>query len=345
MSNKKIFKIKNHNIKVDIKKNLLNFLNPTSKGTNYWDSPPERFVNKFEIARIILQVHQFFDIAKNFNINLKNKSLLDVGTGNGMVPNLILNFSNLKSGEGTDPFYDGEHITSWQKHDRDKLFKIIKSKFIKNYKLNLKIEKYKKDLVQEDYAFFPQDIKLSKYNNKKLSYYKYGAHSLNKLKKKYDIIYCKAIEHINDSDLLAKNFESVSKRGTIVYFKHRSFFSYLGPHRYASTGIPWGHLILNENEIKKYVKIFHKNRSKQFLDFFYKGLSYPRFTVGDLIKSFVKKNFTVLGIKSEAPRHHEKTIKKVKEMPFLWSLAKKNHPNVSEDEILSGIYHIILKKL
>ena len=96
MSNKKILKLKTIILK-DIKKNLLNFLNPTSKGTNYWDPPPERFVNKFEIARIILQVHQFFDIAKNFNINLKNKSLLDVGTGNGMVPNLILNFSNLKS--------------------------------------------------------------------------------------------------------------------------------------------------------------------------------------------------------------------------------------------------------
>ena len=45
--NKKKFKIKNYKIKVDIKKNLTDFLNPTSKGTRYWDSPPERFVNKF----------------------------------------------------------------------------------------------------------------------------------------------------------------------------------------------------------------------------------------------------------------------------------------------------------
>ena len=34
---KKVFKLKNKKLKVDIRKNLLNFLNPTSPGTKYYD--------------------------------------------------------------------------------------------------------------------------------------------------------------------------------------------------------------------------------------------------------------------------------------------------------------------
>ena len=96
--------------------------------------------------------------------------------------------------------------------------------------------------------------------------------------------------------------------------------------------------------MEKYAKTFHSNRYKQFLDFYYNGLSYPRFTIGNLLKSFVKRNFTVLGIKSEAPRYHEQSVKMLKKVPFLWSSAKKNFPDLSEEEILSGIYHIVLKK-
>ena len=92
----KTFKINNKNFKVEIKKNLLSFLSPTSPGTNYYDSPPERAVNKFEKGRIVLQVNQFLDLMSSVGIELKNKSLLDVGTGNGLVPRLILNYTKLR---------------------------------------------------------------------------------------------------------------------------------------------------------------------------------------------------------------------------------------------------------
>ena len=181
---KKTIKINNKNFKVNIKENLLKFLTATSPGTKYFDSPPEREVNKFEKGRILLQVNQFLYLMNCISYNLKSKSLLDVGTGNGLVPKLILNFTNLRKCDGTDPFYDGEHTTSWQKHDRDKLFLTL-SKVLKDQGKEFNISKFFNNLAQENFSMRPGIIKLIKNKKtKKIKFYTFGAEDLYKLKKK-----------------------------------------------------------------------------------------------------------------------------------------------------------------
>ena len=101
------------------------------------------------------------------------------------------------------------------------------------------------------------------------------------------------LDDILQLNKIFQNLSLVTKEGSIVYFKHRSFFSYLGPHRYSSTAIPWGHVLLNDGEMKRYVKIFHKGREKQFLKFFYSGLAYPRFTVNEMIEIAQNNGFGV----------------------------------------------------
>ena len=76
-----------------------------------------------------------------------------------------------------------------------------------------------------------------------------------------------------------KIFSKITKKNSLIIFKHRSFFSYLGPHRYSSSGIPWGHVLLNDKDYVRYINQFHKERSKEMTNFFFKGLSYPRYTV------------------------------------------------------------------
>ena len=122
----------------------------------------------------------------------------------------------------------------------------------------MSFEKYKKFLNQESFSFIPPEIKINK-NKKKKEFrkIKIGAHELATLNEKFDIIYCKAIEHIHNWEKTFKNIDKVSKKDSIVYFKHRSFFSYLGAHRYASIGIPWGHVLLKDNEYKRFAKTFH----------------------------------------------------------------------------------------
>ena len=342
---KKTIKINNKNFKVDIKENLLKFLTPTSPGTKYFDSPPEREVNKFEKGRILLQVNQFLYLMNCIGYNLKSKSLLDVGTGNGLVPKLILNFTNLRKCDGTDPFYDGEHTTSWQKHDRDKLFLTL-SKFLKDQGKEFDISKYLNSLAQEDFSMRPGKIKLIRNKKtKKMKFYTFGAAELYKLKKKYDIIYCKAIEHISNLSKIVKNINSVTKKGSLVYFKHRSFFSYLGPHRYSSTGIPWGHVLMSNAEYKKYVSKFHNNRKKKMLNFYFSELSYPRFTVNDIIKEFINNGYQMVLKINENGRFNVERSKKSKILLDNWKIIEKRYPSLGLEELMSGIYHIIFKKI
>jgi len=343
---KKFFK-KNNNIKLPVneKKFLLEFLTPTSKGTKYYDSPPPSEVKNRQIGRMLLQVHQLLSIFKSLNININNKSFLDLGTGNGMIPRILLETSTVKEALGADPYLDGEHTTSWQKHDHNKTIKLLRN-FIKIKKNNkLKFQTYKDKLTYENFSFIPQDIKFFKQKSKKFKFAKLGATDIYKLKKKYDIVYCKAIEHISNWNKIFQNLSLVTKEGSIVYFKHRSFFSYLGPHRYSSTAIPWGHVLLNDGEMKRYVKIFHKGREKQFLKFFYSGLAYPRFTVNEMIEIAQNNGFGVLGIQIEPPRYAAKSQKLIKKIPNFWKIVRRNYPKLSSDELLSGMYHIIFKKL
>ena len=64
------FFIKNDGTRLPVnkKKFLLNFLTPTSKGTKYFDSPPPSDVNRRQIGRMLLQVHQVLSIFKSLNI-------------------------------------------------------------------------------------------------------------------------------------------------------------------------------------------------------------------------------------------------------------------------------------
>ena len=43
----------------------------------------------------------------------------------------------------------------------------------------------------------------------------------------------------------------------------------------------------------KYVKIYHKDRAEKILNFYFKELSYPRFTVNELIKTASDHNFVM----------------------------------------------------
>ena len=67
LKNEKKIKTNKYSFPVDEKKYLLNFLTPTSPGTNYWEPPPSGKPNKRQFGRILLQIHQltFLKIIKN----------------------------------------------------------------------------------------------------------------------------------------------------------------------------------------------------------------------------------------------------------------------------------------
>ncbi len=329
---------------VSFEKYLLPALSPTSPGTNYWDSKPESKISREQLGRIVLQVHQILDIFKSLGVKLHNKNFLDIGTGNGMIPRLLLELSNLSESVGTDPFLDGEHSTSWQKHNHDKTFASINN-FIKNScKSNLEYRKYFELTYNENSTFIPQNVKIAIPKAKKYRFERFGIHDIYKFNEKFDIIYCKAIEHISNWEGAFESISKISKKGTYFYIKHRSFFSYLGPHRYASIAIPWGHLLLTDKEYKRFVEEFHYERKEKMCRFYFEDLTYPRNKVSDLLKIASNNGFYLEGIKIEPPNYRKKIFPKIKEIENFWKIIKNNFPDLSFEEMFSGIYHIVLKK-
>ena len=149
----------------------MDILNPTSKGTKYYDTPPNYNLNERPVGRIFLQCHQFCSIMLSLGINIKGKNLLDIGTGNGMVPRFLLDITKLKSAVGIDPYLDGEHKTSWQKHNHKDAQIKLKNLLKKAKKSKIDIDFYKKFLKFENFSFIPQPMIFLKKNTQKKIYF------------------------------------------------------------------------------------------------------------------------------------------------------------------------------
>jgi len=347
MSNNMEYFIKDDGVQlpVSLDKFLLPLLSPTTKGTNFWESPPPSALTDRQRGRIILQVHQILDTFKSLNVDLSNKNFVDIGTGNGMVPRLMLEFSDISKAVGADPFLDGEHKTSWQPHDHDETLKSIR-KLIDNVgKKQLDFSVYSSLSKLENMSFTPQNIDLPERTAKSYRFAQVGAHDMESLNEKFDLLYCKAIEHIPNWEKAFKSISNASKEGAVLYLKHRPFFSYLGAHRYASIGIPWGHVFLTDSEFARFVNQYHPNRADEMIKFFLQDLAYPRYSVTDMLRIAQSNNFIPMGVKYEPPRYISQTSMFINEIDDFWNIIWKKYPRVSAEEIMCGMVHVVLKKV
>ena len=318
----------NSDVEVNVEKFLLPFLSPTTNGANYWDSPNEANIKELsvrEITRINNQVREIINILEQNNLlnNSKEISLLDVGTGNGMVPKLLSYLERNINATGIDPFLHGGHKTSWQKSDSTR-------------NMDLCIELWKKENNLKRIPLITEH----NYQEHK----RYLDEHLNLCSKRYKIVYCKAIEHVpNWAEFADQLCEALDNEGLLI-IKHRSFFSYLGPHRYSTTGIPWGHCLMNDDEYKKYSKYFHPERSDQMCDFYFNGLSNPRMTLTQLIRRLNSNNLDLLNINITKPKYSKSQFEIINQMPGHIDLVLKNNPLLSYEEMTSGLISIVLKK-
>ena len=344
-SNKKTFKKDNGLIlPVDRELYLFSALSPTSEGTNYWDPPPRAPISDRQTGRILLQVHQILDLFRSTGIDLNGKKMLDIGTGNGMVPRLMLELSELSEAVGSDPFLDGEHQTSWQPHDHEEGITRIRDYIDRTCPDRIDYCAYQQHAKLENMVFKPQPIAIPKRRSKQYRFDQVGVHNLQNIDDYFDIFYCKAIEHIHDWETAFASVSAVANPDAIFYLKHRSFFSYLGAHRYSSTDIPWGHVLLTDREFRRYAQEFHETRAEEMCTFFFEGLAYPRYSVSDMVRIAHEKGFVVHGIQVEAPRYANAVAQYIYHIDSFWKTVWENYPRLGADELFSGMVHILFRK-
>ena len=346
----KKFFITGQGIKLPVseKKYLVPFLTSTSKGTNYFETPKNIGIKNDYLADKLLQLHQFLDILNSLGIKTNKKSFIDIGTGNGLIPKFLLMTNYFSNVLGTDKYSPYEHQSANIPVEDEAFIKFseyLKKKIKKNF---LTYSSYEKDIkgTAEKEVFRPYKIKISKIDFNKVNDYKFkklGADELHKLRRKYDFIYCKGIEHIPNWKKVVKNISSVSRKKTFVYIKTRPFFSYLGPHRFATTAIPWGHALLNDREYVRYVNQFHKERKNQMINSYFNTLTIPRYSSDQLIKIFESFNYSLICKKVETPPYIKK-INSFKKMIPKFNTIIKNKKNVTNEDLSSSIQHLVFQK-
>ena len=323
---------------------LLPFLSPTSPGTNYWDSPPPGKITDRQRGRVVLQFHQILHLLNACGIPLKGRRLLDVGTGNGMIPRLLLEFSELEAAVGIDPFLSGEHKTSWQDHDQDAEFREIRDFVRATSPGVLDYAKYRHLTGFEHHAIHPAPVPYGPSRPKTYRFHKIGAHDLGQLGETFDLFYVKALDHIPDWDGVFKAVAAAAAPDAHFLIKHFSFFSFLGPHRYATTNIPWGHLLLTDDEYRRFAQEFHAARAEAMVDFYFTGLSYPRTTMSGMLAVAGRHGFVPKLVINEPLRNVIDVQPLAGRVDDFWSIVRRNHPDVGADEMVSGRYHILFRK-
>ncbi len=338
--------VKDNGIKLPVSDDfLLPFLNPTSPGTNYWDSPPPGTAHARQRGRILLQLHQLIDLLRRAGIDTRGKRMLDIGTGNGMIPRLMLEFTELGSAVGIDPYLDGEHKSSWQVHDRDGLFAELADFILKESPDEFDFQKYKALTGDQHFSMRPEVAPYRKQPVKEFRFAKIGAHDIEELGETFDIFYAKAIDHIPDWDGIFRAMRGSSNPGALIVIKHFSFFSFLGPHRYASTNIPWGHLLLTDDEYRRFAHEFHAHRADQMIDFYFNGLAFPRVPMSRLVRMALDYGFVPQVIINGPLRNIADFYPLARKVDNFWSLVAENWPDVSAEELFSGRYHMIFRKM
>lgn len=324
---------------------LLPFLNPTSPGTQYWESPPPGVANDRQRGRILLQLHQFVDLMRRTGIETRGKRLLDIGTGNGMIPRLMLEFTDLGSAVGIDPFLDGEHRSSWQVHDRDELFVELADFIRAECPDGFDFARYGRLTGDQHFSLRPAPAPCVHTPGKEFRFAKIGAHDIDELDEKFDIFYAKAIDHIPDWAGIFRAVAAASNPGAVFVIKHFSFFSFLGPHRYSSTNIPWGHLLLTDAEYRRFAHEFHGDRADQMIEFYFEGLAYPRTPMSRMVRTALDHGFVAQVIINEPLRNIADFYPLTREVDGFWDLVARNWPDVSAEELFSGRYHIIFRRM
>lgn len=323
---------------------LIPFLSPTSPGTHYWDPPPPGRILDRQRGRIVLQFHQILHLLAACGVALEGKRLLDIGTGNGMIPRLLLEFSPLAEAVGIDPYLSGEHKTSWQAHDQDEEFRDIRDFVRRESPGALDYDRYRGLTRFEHHAIHPGPVAYGPSRAKTYRFHKIGAHELGSLGETFDLFYVKALDHIPDWDGVFKAAAAAAAPDAHFLIKHFSFFSFLGPHRYATTNIPWGHLLLTDAEYRRFATEFHGHRAAAMTEFYFSGLSYPRTTMSGMLRTAHRHGFTPRLVINEPLRNVADVEPLTERVPDFWPIVRANHADVAFDEMVSGRYHILFRK-
>jgi SAM-dependent methyltransferase len=146
------------------------------------------------------------------------------------------------------------------------------------------------------------------------------------------------LEHLHDPLKAFKNIRKLLKEGGVAIHEYNPFFSLVGGHSACTIDFPWGHIILNEQDFKRYNEQFYPENLNTAMSFYLNGIN--RMTIKDLSDLSAEAGLEILSLlvfpKEQDLRMMNKEIMK---------MIKTNYPNVSLNDLISPRIIVIHRKI
>jgi len=253
----------------------------------------------------------FKRILSSFDVDLKEKNILEIGCHNGMKTYFLgLEDCELVTGSDVSFYYEEQtnNVDSYLNQLRQKTLNLFREK--------------EKNVIKKKVKFLEDDItKTSIPTNT------------------YDIIASwETLEHIIDIDAAFKNMHRILKPNGIIFHQYNPFFSLNGGHSLCTLDFLWGHCRLNENDFLRYIHEFRENEYQLASSFYLNSLN--RLTISDLEKASKKSGLEILALVPFVKKAHLSVYQN-----NFFVQIRQHYPTVKQIDLISPVVWILQRKV
>lgn len=281
-------------------------------GKNF-DKSPQRIENIAQNGR--LSVERLESVINLYSEGIKDKKVLEIGCNSGAA---TYAFSEKGAKEVIGSEFSGYKLESVNN-------KIVENSDLKEVNENLK---ELRELVKGKFnnlsnvSFVDDDI----CNSKIESNY-------------FDLIFSwDVLEHLHNPQEALKNVSILLNDNGIAIHEYNPFFSLIGGHSACTIDFPWGHVILNESDFKKFNDDYQPERENTAMAFYLNGLN--RMTRNDLKKYCKETNLEILSMIEFPKEQHLRMLNRE-----VLDKAIANYPTLEINDLISYKIIVVLRKV
>jgi 2-polyprenyl-3-methyl-5-hydroxy-6-metoxy-1,4-benzoquinol methylase len=251
----------------------------------------------------------------SFDINLKDKSVLEVGCYNG-IKTYLMALEDCKSITGSDVSFYYENQTS-----------NVKEPEVNSYLARLRRDVFnlfsenERSIINQTMKFVEDDISKSSLPDNS-----------------FDIITSwETLEHIIDIDSAFANIKRILKPNGIAVHQYNPFFSLNGGHSLCTLDFLWGHCRLSEKDVLRYFRELRPAEYQLASSFYLDSLN--RLTLNGLKAASAKAGLEILALIPFVKKAHLSVYK-----DNFYKETKRNYPTVEPTDLFSPVVWVVHRK-
>jgi len=280
-------------------------LNPANK--NRIPTKAELKTTLFESKRHIKNLKRTLN---SFDVNLKEKSILEIGCYNG-IKTYLLGLENCQSVIGSDVTFYYENHTNKVNSYLDRLRQEVFNLFSES----------ERNVINQKIKFVEDDISKSSLPDNS-----------------FDVITSwETLEHIIDVDSAFANIRRILKPDGIAVHQYNPFFSLNGGHSLCTIDFLWGHCRLNQKDVLRYFKELRPAEYQLASSFYLDSLN--RLTLNDLRSASAKAELEILALIPFVKKANLSVYK-----DNFYKETKQHYPTVEPTDLISPVVWVIHRK-